>query len=357
MLNIRSALLYAGLDKRELESLLSEAIGENSRYVGIYAAASAPVFALCFLAGTAAGGMLGENRPVYFAMACFCLLLYAYSRLVLPKRPAMSTLLAVGYLIALYAFSFSVSMLHPDMPGVAPIAVLLVAPLLFNYRPIYMTALTIVAGAAYCALSFGLKERSLAFSDFWNTLFFGGAAVLLSVFQMRVKFRLLRQKQKIRRMSETDLLTGAKNRNCFENSRDRYAERCRENMTCVFVDANGLHEMNDTRGHEAGDIMLQTVAAAMIDRFGAENTYRIGGDEFVALLTDTAVKDAREKIRGMIGVVNEKGFSVSVGASFQEKAELDTKELVKQAERYMYKEKKEYYEGCGHDRRRRVMGQ
>ena len=357
MHKITQAMLCAGLEKDEINALMPEAREENSRYVGIYAAASAPVFALCFLAGMFTGGMLAENRPVYLAMACFSLMLYGYSRVVLPKRPAMSTLLGACYVIALYAFAFSVSMLHLDMPGVAPVAVLLVAPSLFYYRPIYMASLTVVAGAGYCWLSFALKDRSLAVSDFWNTLFFSGTAVLLSVFHMRVKFRLLLQKRENRRLSETDLLTGAKNRNCFERRRDGYAETSLKSLTCVFVDANGLHELNDTKGHEEGDAMLKTVASAMIDRFGAENTYRVGGDEFVALLRDGSVQEIRERISQMIRAVSDKGYSVSVGASIQEKDELNLKELIKQAESYMYKEKKAYYERGGHDRRRRVMDQ
>ena len=356
METIKRAMLYAGLEKTEFEPILGEALEENGRYVGIYAAVSAPVFALCFLAGVLAGGKLGENRIVYLAMACFCLLLYAYTRAVLPRRPGMSSLLATGYVISLYAFSFSVSMLHLDMPAVAPVAVLLVAPCLFNYRPVCMAALTVAAGAAYCALSFALKPASLAMSDFWNMLFFCGAGMLLSVFQMRVKFRMLMQRREISRMSETDLLTGAKNRNCFERRRSRYADSCRENMCCVFMDANGLHELNDAKGHEAGDAMLQTVAAAMIDNFGAENTYRIGGDEFVALCVDTPAQEIRDRIRAMIRTVTEKGCSVSVGASGLDKGELDVKELVKLAEKYMYQEKREYYERGGHDRRQRVMG-
>ncbi len=57
----------------------------------------------------------------------------------------------------------------------------------------------------------------------------------------------------------------------------------------------------------------------------------------------------------MIAEVSAAGYSVSVGAACHDRAELDIHALVKQAEHYMYKEKRKYYEQSGHDRRRRVF--
>ncbi|MBQ7657013.1 MAG: hypothetical protein IJS41_10980, partial [Clostridia bacterium] len=62
-----------------------------------------------------------------------------------------------------------------------------------------------------------------------------------------------------------------------------------------------------------------------------------------------------ERIAGLIRTINEMGYSVSVGGALQEKKELNMKELVKEAETYMYKEKRRYYEQNGHDRRQRVI--
>ena len=48
---------------------------------------------------------------------------------------------------------------------------------------------------------------------------------------------------------------------------------------------------------------------------------------------------------------DEKGYSVSTGTAMREKKELDMNALLKEAEQYMYKEKRKYYEQLGHDRR------
>ena len=351
MRGLIKALLYAGLDKEEIRELLPEARQENARFLRIYAAITTAVFVVCLLASVIAGGQLEINKPIYLTMIVVSVLIYVNVKVTMRRKPALSTLLSIAYVLSMYGYSFAVSLVHSEMQGTAAVAILVVMPCIFNYRPIYMIVMTIVMGVIYCVLSAQIKIHSIAMLDLWNSLFFGVIAVLLSVYQMRVRFQELLQKRRIRELSETDLLTGAKNRNSFESNRDYYARLCKENVTCVYVDVNGLHELNDSQGHELGDKMLQTVAQVMSDRFGQENVYRIGGDEFVAFSMDTGVEENRGKIAAAIREINEKGYSVSVGGSMQEKNELDMKALVKEAEQYMYKEKRKYYEQLGHDRR------
>ena len=50
-------------------------------------------------------------------------------------------------------------------------------------------------------------------------------------------------------------------------------DSCSSTLSCVYLDVNGLHELNNTRGHAAGDEMLKTVAAKVRDIFGEEYSY------------------------------------------------------------------------------------
>ncbi len=355
MNKFKKTMLYAGLEKREFEPLLPEAREQNGRYMVMYSSMTAVLFAVCLLTAILAGGKLTVNRPVYATMVVLNVLFYLCARLVLPRRKRLSTLLAVCYILSLYGYAFAISLLHPDAAATAAVAFLLVMPALFFYRPVYMILLTLAVEVVYFVLAARIKAAPAALMDLWNSLFFGSISLLLSVYQMRVKFQLIQEKRKTRQLSETDLLTGVRNRNSFETGRGGYAERCRESLTCVFVDVNGLHELNDTQGHEAGDVMLQTVARAVSDAFGAADTFRIGGDEFVVFSTDVPLTGTRERIGAVLRDVAAMGYSVSVGVSRQEKAALDVDELVKDAERNMYREKKRYYEQSGHDRRQRVL--
>lgn len=351
MNRIKSALLYAGLEPERFNELLPEACEENGSRLTVYSSVMAAVFAICLLAGDVADKGLTVNNLIYASMIAVSFVLYTLARAALPKHPGMSTPLSIACVVALYGYAIGVSLQRPAMQGTAAVAIVLVMPSLFNYRPIYMIAMTLIEGTIFCALSSVMKVREAAMLDLWNTLFFASIAILLSVFQMQVKFRLLLQKRENRRLSERDLLTGTRNRNCFECLRESYIANCRERLACVFVDANGLHELNDRWGHEAGDQLLIAVAKAITTRFGEQDTYRIGGDEFLVLCQDANAGRVQEGVRGIAREVGEQGYSVSVGMAIQERAELNLHRLVKEAERQMYEEKRRYYEQGGHDRR------
>ncbi|MBQ7486327.1 MAG: GGDEF domain-containing protein [Clostridia bacterium] len=352
---LKDLLLYAGLDDAKMKSLLPEAQEDNARYLFIYAGMTTFLFSVCLLVSLAAGGHLTVNRLIYTIMITISVMLCVMTKTLVPKHPSLSTIFAVTFIIAMYGYSFAVSLLHAEMPGVSAVAILLVMPTLFNYRPIYMIILTIAAQVVYLLLSLMTKERALAMLDLWNCLFFGSIAVVLSIYQMKVKFRLFQQKRETKYLSETDLLTGAKNRNCFEKNAGRYQDTCKENLYCVYVDVNGLHELNNTFGHDAGDAMLQTVASVVIKAYGQTNTYRIGGDEFIAFTMDEGLDTVRNGIRSIIKEIENAGYSVSIGSACQNKDALEIPKLVKDAEGFMYNEKREYYANVTHDRRNRNL--
>ena len=352
-MDLSKMLLYAGLEKKEMRELLPEARRENGRFLRIYTIFTAIVFIACLAASFIAGGHLNVNKPIYMIMLVINVLIYMGVKTVMRKRPSLSTPLSVAYILGMYGYSFAVSLVHEGMQGTAAVAILVVMPCIFIYRPIYMVSLTVLMGTLYCLLSAQIKTHDIAMLDLWNSIFFGVVAVLLSVYQMQVRFREMHQKRKIRILSETDLPTGVKNRNCFESNQEYYAKMCAESVTCVYVDVNGLHELNDQEGHESGDVMLKAVATAMAERFGTENVYRIGGDEFVAFCVDTAPDKTRSAIASMISSLTGQGYSVSVGAYLEEKKELEMKSLVREAEKCMYKDKRKYYEQSGCDRRER----
>ena len=148
-------------------------------------------------------------------------------------------------------------------------------------------------------------------------------------------------------MSETDLLTGIRNRNSYEQNLITYAKRCQQSLTYIFVDVNGLHELNNTKGHEAGDRMLQFVADTLQKLFGKEHTYRIGGDEFVAFVPDGDQEQIRKKLEKVISAVEENGYHVSVGYDTHLYGEINMKTLVDSAEKRMYEQKQLFYQREG----------
>lgn len=94
--------------------------------------------------------------------------------------------------------------------------------------------------------------------------------------------------------SLTDTLTGLKNRRAMDNALGRMIENC-EQFALMHLDLDFFKAVNDTRGHAAGDHVLQHVSAQMLEEVRQTDIVaRVGGDEFVLLfpgLTDHATLD------------------------------------------------------------------
>ncbi|WP_373164557.1 diguanylate cyclase domain-containing protein [Agathobaculum sp. Marseille-P7918] len=155
--------------------------------------------------------------------------------------------------------------------------------------------------------------------------------------------------QLIHTMGTMDTLTGLKNRNSYESALLEYGSIASDNFHCIYVDVNGLHELNNQYGHKAGDTMLRFVANSICSVFGTEHTYRIGGDEFVAFSLQDSSDIVAEKLKSLCRMVETKGYYISVGSACWQDCERNLDELIAQAEEAMYDNKRDFYQK--HDRR------
>ena len=91
-------------------------------------------------------------------------------------------------------------------------------------------------------------------------------------------------------MAQHDALTGLANRTLLRQRVDQVivrAQACGQHAALVFLDLDGFKAINDSLGHEGGDLLLCEVAARLAYRVRADDTVaRLGGDEFVVLLAD-----------------------------------------------------------------------
>ncbi len=97
----------------------------------------------------------------------------------------------------------------------------------------------------------------------------------------------------LEQLSLTDSLTGLGNRRAFERDLEvalKRAERTAEPLALLYLDVDGLKRLNDRRGHVAGDETLRSLGAVLRSslRIGSDAAYRVGGDEFVMVLTSDA---------------------------------------------------------------------
>ena len=343
----KQALLYGGLDRDTFEALQPEIWRENRRGLKHYSLLATVVFAALTDTNFFISDVTAVNQISYSIMTVVNALVFLGVCFITPRHPRVTVPLAYCFMLALYAFSLRITLLHPDLPAVTTIVLMFALPFLMMDKPIRLVALTAVVVAGLLATSFCYKPAGIASMDMWNVISFGAIAAVVEVIQQHIRFRALDQAGKVQYLSETDLLTGAKNRNCYERRQDDYARSCSKNMICVYIDVNGLHDLNDTKGHKAGDVMLQSVARKLIDCFSATHTYRIGGDEFVAFRTDGSLEATKEEMARTAAELLESGYYISTGIAAAEKESLSIAALIAEAETYMYQEKRKYYAKIG----------
>ena len=161
----------------------------------------------------------------------------------------------------------------------------------------------------------------------------------------------MRSYNAIKELGEKDILLGLNNRNRYEMDIDRFEHMYEMSLACIYIDVNGLHELNNAKGHEAGDRMLQSVAGQIREKFGVCFTYRIGGDEFVIFVVDTDEAEIKEKLANLTAELVSEDIHVSIGLAW-ENEDIQVESMIKTAEARMYADKKRYYEEMGYDRRR-----
>lgn len=146
---------------------------------------------------------------------------------------------------------------------------------------------------------------------------------------------------------ETDSLTGVLSRTRYKADCERLVRADYRCLTCIYVDAIGLHELNNHLGHAKGDAMLKCIAHTLKDRFATGSVYRIGGDEFVCLLPNMTEQEAKISMEHAQDLMLNLGIEVSYGISETEKLS-KLPRVIEDAETKMREHKRKFYESdCG----------
>lgn len=162
-----------------------------------------------------------------------------------------------------------------------------------------------------------------------------------------------------------DVMTGVGNKSSYLDfiSRLEKTEADREERYAVAVfDLNGLKTINDNSGHESGDEAILDAAGALKSVYGAAGIFRVGGDEFIAVVKEADAAKMEEsfgKLEAALAEINERPRSyrvpltLSKGCAVYDRArDASYKEVFKRADEAMYRDKAAFYARSG-DRRRR----
>ena len=155
----------------------------------------------------------------------------------------------------------------------------------------------------------------------------------------------------LEKLADQDVLTPVLNRRAFVRELDRmmaYSERYEVPGSVIYIDVNGMKEINDGLGHEAGDEAIKHVASTLLSNVRSSDIVgRLGGDEFGVILLQAPPDIAAEKGQLLAGEVakipfdyegNSVNVHVSHGVHSFQGGDADV--ALKAADKAMYEQKK-----------------
>ena len=160
--------------------------------------------------------------------------------------------------------------------------------------------------------------------------------------------------QALIKMGQTDNLTGLMNRNSYHLALDTLSAGTYSSLACIYLDANGLHEINNHLGHQAGDAMLKSIARVLQEFFPVDQIYRIGGDEFVIFCQNENEQDLHDRTELVRRKLKESGYELSIGVEWRD-TELEINSIINSAESAMQEDKLKYYQANGKERQLRAL--
>lgn len=160
-----------------------------------------------------------------------------------------------------------------------------------------------------------------------------------------------KEKAKLKNLSYVDSLTYAQNRNHFNEYIEQNRNKELHSLGVIYLDLNGLKEVNDKMGHIAGDTLIITASYVLQEIF-LDNSYRVGGDEFVVIEQDVSELLFFDQYSKLLNRMKELEISVATGCVWKETC-TNLSEILQEADQKMYEDKKHYYSLAENDRRKR----
>ena len=167
--------------------------------------------------------------------------------------------------------------------------------------------------------------------------------------------------KKMSLLANKDALTGVKNKIAYDNAVEELDKEIKVNKETKFglvmIDLNDLKLINDEFGHDSGNISLIKLADLICNSFKHSIVYRVGGDEFVAILKDEDFKNSSKIIedfrKKIYEISKDEGLSVperisaAIGyAEYDKKNDYSVDDTFKRADKNMYLNKHEMKTNC-----------
>lgn len=191
--------------------------------------------------------------------------------------------------------------------------------------------------------------RSIGFTEVINPASeaFASATFLLSSLTSVIAI-MLRNRDMIRRLesySYRDQLTGISNRRALLS----YIRTIPDGTSLAFIfgDINGLKKENDTKGHEAGDRLIQRAADVLVEAADRNHVFRMGGDEFLLIAENIGQKEANALLQSLQETYAARRLSVALGCAVKKSPITNIDAVLSETDALMYENKRRMHEQAG----------
>lgn len=219
--------------------------------------------------------------------------------------------------------------------------------ILFDNNDIDMIADFLLSGADDFMIKSGGSDNE--FSDTNIALFIGKLYSNIRTYILRKE--LEDKNKKLKDLVDKDSLTKLYNHNYMYEALDKQislSNRQNNNLTVIMFDIDNFKKVNDTFGHQIGDLVLRKIADLLTNKLRKSDIVgRYGGEEFLVILPDTDIIGGfiiAEKIRKAVSKIyfeEAKGLNITISGGAVQLKNHDALQLVKEADNLLYKAKNE----------------
>lgn len=319
------------------------------------------MLAYTFLNSALYGTYLEVYRTFYISLLSSALLyigLNLYAKKDIVHRSKVLNIVNPVYEFFFFSWALGITYYDQTIIGVVDTTVFmtfsLVIPLGFYVLPQVYALIAILADAVMMYMIF---LTSGGIGQVINTGIFIIFQLVLGVSFLLLKTRLAERIIQEQKNADIDALTGCGNRRSYNKEMDWLEGEVPQNLSYLAIDINGLKEVNDTYGHDAGDKLIVGAAECIERCFGEKGRiYRTGGDEFIVLTTDSNLDQKLSAYeRSMKSWSEENEMELTTSCGFARSADhpgTGIFDLAKIADMKMFEAKARYYQQTGKERRK-----
>lgn len=242
------------------------------------------------------------------ALLGFCIVVSVYYSVKKECAPARTvTVLCVLFIVLLDGFCVLIdSVGASDAPGTFTSMMFIILPAIFILPFLWIYGVIAVLEVLYIVAIIVFKDERIGQYDIFGSVVALLCSVIVANIITHLRVRDYSVQSRYKMLSMTDSLTGIQNKGSSLDALEEYLNARNHNTSCILIlmDLDDFKRINDTLGHDVGDIILGHAGKTLCETFRQTDIIgRFGGDEFIIV-----VKNAwsRELIQRKCKVIQEK---------------------------------------------------